>query len=641
MLQYILECITFQLVFLIIYDQFLKGETFFQWNRLYLIGTYFIAMILPWVKIEAMKTTMPEAFQTYPEFLWGMNDAAVVGVVAAETNFNMSWEYILLFGGMLLSVLFFGYKLYQIYALKQKGEVHYFKDFTRIIIANSSMAFSFFKSIFLGDKVIAKEHQNILQHELVHIRQGHSYDLLFFELMRIVGWFNPLVYVYQSRVSELHEFIADAQVAKTDKKEQYELLLSEVFQTQNISFINQFFKSSLIKKRIVMLQKTKSKKLFKLKYLLLIPIILGMLLYTSCDFDESSEGKKEIESTMLVSSIEKMSKKEEEKLFLRLKSLSDKGGEWQYLLKDESSSILYESSINDSYIKFEDYDDKIYATMTIQGSSMGKGKVIGSDKNGMMVPFSVVDEVPIFPGCANENNKRKCFNEMMQKHIRKNFRYPKEAQEQGIQGRVSVMFTVGAEGDIQNVRMRGPNPILEKEVARIINRLPKMQPGKQAGKVVGVPFSIPIVFKLQQSSFSNFSNKKDAEESEGLTKELFNGVYKDIIPFSKVDEAPIFPNCENSSDKSACFQESMRTHIRKHFNYPEEAQEKGLQGRVAVLFIIAKDGTIKDLKTRGPDKLLEDEAARIISRLPKMMPAKHKGELSEVAFSIPITFKLK
>jgi beta-lactamase regulating signal transducer with metallopeptidase domain len=78
--------------------------------------------------------------------------------------------------------------------------------------------------------------------------------------MRIVAWFNPLVYVYQNRISEVHEYIADAEVAKTHKKEQYQLLLTQVFKTQYISFINPFFKSSLIKKRIVMLQKSKSKK---------------------------------------------------------------------------------------------------------------------------------------------------------------------------------------------------------------------------------------------------------------------------------------------------------------------------------------------------------------------------------------------
>ena len=113
------------------------------------------------------------------------------------------------------------------------------------------------------------------------------------------------------------------------------------------------------------------------------------------------------------------------------------------------------------------------------------------------IPFAVIEDVPVFPGCESASDKRACFNEMMQKHIRKNFRYPEIAQEMGVQGRVSVMFTIQKDGSIGNVRMRGPDKNLEAEAARIISKLPKMTPGKQRGRAVRVPFSIPINFKLQ------------------------------------------------------------------------------------------------------------------------------------------------
>ncbi|TMM56360.1 energy transducer TonB [Maribacter algarum] len=112
------------------------------------------------------------------------------------------------------------------------------------------------------------------------------------------------------------------------------------------------------------------------------------------------------------------------------------------------------------------------------------------------VPFAVIENVPVFPGCENEKDKRACFNTMMQKHIVKNFRYPEIAQEMGVQGRVSVMFTIQKDGSIGNVRMRGPDKNLEKEAARIIGKLPKMTPGNQRGTPVRVPFAIPITFKL-------------------------------------------------------------------------------------------------------------------------------------------------
>ena len=115
------------------------------------------------------------------------------------------------------------------------------------------------------------------------------------------------------------------------------------------------------------------------------------------------------------------------------------------------------------------------------------------------VPFAVIEDVPIFPGCekVKKSERRNCFQQQMNKHIRKNFRYPEIAQEMGIQGRVYVNFIISKDGSIANIRMRGPDKNLEKEAQRIISKLPNMTPGKQRGRAVRVPFSIPITFRLQ------------------------------------------------------------------------------------------------------------------------------------------------
>jgi protein TonB len=117
----------------------------------------------------------------------------------------------------------------------------------------------------------------------------------------------------------------------------------------------------------------------------------------------------------------------------------------------------------------------------------------------MDIPFAIIEDVPLFPGCERvaKSKRRQCFQEKMGKHISKNFRYPEIAQEMGIQGRVFVMFTIGKDGNISGIKTRGPDKNLEKEAKRIIDKLPKMTPGKQRGRPVRVPFSIPITFKLQ------------------------------------------------------------------------------------------------------------------------------------------------
>lgn len=141
----------------------------------------------------------------------------------------------------------------------------------------------------------------------------------------------------------------------------------------------------------------------------------------------------------------------------------------------------------------------IESTETDQNTEIAKLEDIEVADNDIPdeVSFIVIEDVPIFPGCEGADDKRACFQEMMQKHIRKNFRYPEPAQEMGLQGRVNLVFTIQKDGSINDVKMRGPHKILETEAARIISKLPKMTPGKQRGTPVKVPFAIPITFKLQ------------------------------------------------------------------------------------------------------------------------------------------------
>jgi protein TonB len=155
-------------------------------------------------------------------------------------------------------------------------------------------------------------------------------------------------------------------------------------------------------------------------------------------------------------------------------------------------------------IKIEENDAEIEETEVISSEADPETEVLeASDLEVIDVPDEVevnwvtIEEVPIFPGCEDKKDKRVCFNDMMQKHIRKNFRYPELAQEMGLQGRVSTQFIINIDGSIGTIRKRGPHELLENEAARILSKLPKMTPGMQRGTAVKVPFSIPITFKLQ------------------------------------------------------------------------------------------------------------------------------------------------
>ncbi len=113
------------------------------------------------------------------------------------------------------------------------------------------------------------------------------------------------------------------------------------------------------------------------------------------------------------------------------------------------------------------------------------------------VPFAVVESVPIFPGCKGNNDElMSCFQAKMQAHITKHFKYPEVARDLGMQGKVFVVFVIDKKGEVTKIRTRGPDKSLEKEATRIFELLPKMTPGKQRGRPVNVPYSIPVVFKI-------------------------------------------------------------------------------------------------------------------------------------------------
>jgi TonB family protein len=604
MVQYILEILAFQLLFLVVYDLFLKRETFFQWNRFYLMGTFILATILPWIKIEAFKTSVPSEIMGYPGFIWQL-DSVAVGAVETETNWlaSLPTEYLIFGIGAILSALWFGYKLFQIYWLKEKGTIRHYKDFTKVVVKKSELAFSFFKNIFLGEQIKKENEANIVAHELVHIKQWHSLDLLFFEIMRIAFWFNPLVYVYQKRVSELHEFIADSIVAKTNKKEQYQVLLAEAFQTQNISFVNQFFKKSLIKKRIVMLSKTKSKKVYQFKYLLLVPLVLGMLVYTSCEQElkeaenfENSESSSD--DAALIASIEND---------LKNKSFEE--------LMRFAFRIDLKYNLDESLLSKEDFFRKEIALKLWMPMMHERRPFKHADDSFVEIPY------PSSKSYKNYVNREVAF-----KTLDKNLKASILQKEYSVR---LIEKTDKNLGSGEFFKVENIKDLTGEEIRKVNQTLEHIKGTERFLFLSDDEYSFLI---------SNSKNPTQTITTKQETEVLDTAI---SVPFAVIEEVPIFPGCENVADKKACFTEKIQNHIRKNFNYPKEAQELGVQGRVSLVFTISTDGSIKNIRKRGPHELLEDEAVRIIERLPKMQPGKQKGEAVDVPFSIPITFKLQ
>ena len=440
---YIIEVICFQALFFGIYYVLLRKETFFTYNRIYLLVTPVLSLLLPFIKIAALEVVVPEQIVTVlPEVFIGQSlDQEVIALF----NFSFSW-FTFYFMGVIISmfILIVKFKKFASFLVyREKGK-------QIIELPASKEAFTFFNYIFIGSDIDLLSRKQILTHEKIHARQGHTWDLMLFELLRIVGWFNPLIYLYQNEISRVHEYLAD-QKATTgiSKKAYYEELLNTAFGTCNLSFTNTFFNKSLIKNRIIMLQKSKSKKSALGKYVLIAPLVVGMLVYVSCSEDISlTEPSAANES--LEGEVNKQSTNESQKY-----------------------QAVEEFSKEEKYIEFD-------------------------DAHG--IPFGQITKVPMFPGCetkGTEEELRACFTDKISTHVNRRFdiTVADKANLTGI-NRIFATFIVGKDGKVYNIRARAEHGLLEEEAKRVMASLPEMVAGEKDGEAVDVYYTLPITFKI-------------------------------------------------------------------------------------------------------------------------------------------------
>lgn len=513
MLDYIIKVLLFQTLFLVVYDLFLKKETFFQWNRAYLMTTSLLAYIIPLIKFKSVQKVVPQ------EYITNLPKIVLSPTTTIEQTINWSsvlfttLQYVFLLG-VIIATIFFLLKLYRILYLISNNEKEK-KDNYLLIFLENNAAFSFFNYIFLGKTTSKQYKQQIIEHELVHVQQKHSLDLLLFEMQRIVCWFNPYSYIYQHRISELHEFIADAKAIKhRDKTSYFNNLLGQTFDVQKISFINLFFKHSLIKKRIVMLSKNKSKQFLKLKYLLLVPVLVSMLVYTSCEKEEiAQQNKNKKRLTTLYfgikgkTDISKIETKKEGYFDVYLgdapegKKISYNDLTNQEKLEYDNFKTIF-SSLNKGNIEYEIYemsDGKRALLQIINWKEIKKSSPSKDYTDADIVPFASIDQAPIFPGCEDALDQKQCFIDKIKDYVKNNFDMS-IATTLGLasdEKKVYVQFTIDKNGTITSTRARGPHKDTEKEALRVIKLLPSMQPGEYNGKKVAVKYTLPITFKVE------------------------------------------------------------------------------------------------------------------------------------------------
>lgn len=248
------------LVFYLFYLILFKKETFFVLNRIYLLLSVLISVLIPLIDLSKMLK-----FRMVNTVLADISTAAV-GYLPTATDQKFDWLLMIYWIGVLLSAIMFFIKLIAIKKEIDKPE--------------NGAAFSFWRKKVIDPALNGVEVINA--HESIHVEQLHTVDVVLIELVGIFFWFNPVIYFYKKSIKFIHEYLADEHAAKlSGSKKQYAMTLFCQNFKANPDLVNAFFTPSELKIRITMLQKKRSAKLAMWKYALCLPVICMLMLFSS------------------------------------------------------------------------------------------------------------------------------------------------------------------------------------------------------------------------------------------------------------------------------------------------------------------------------------------------------------------------
>lgn len=290
-LYYLLEANLYLLLFYGFYKLWLHRETFYGLNRFYLLFSSVTAFILPCLQVGFIHGFFnPKVATTAIEITEVPLATTFQTAIVTPEKPIFSTEQILTII-YLVVVIFLALKLLwafkNIFKLYQQAEKERFNNFTLINLTKPNTAFSFFNLLFIDPKIKGKN--TVLKHEMAHIQQKHSLDILFFELVQILCWFNPIIYFLKNDVKLVHEYLADEATTNADiEKYDYAMfLIQNSCGIDNMPLANQIFNQSILKRRITMLNQPKSAGRAKLKYLLTVPLGVAMLCASTLAFSKT------------------------------------------------------------------------------------------------------------------------------------------------------------------------------------------------------------------------------------------------------------------------------------------------------------------------------------------------------------------
>ena len=456
-------------VFYMFYRLLLSKETFHRVNRIVLLTTAVASFVLPLCVITMHETVVAEM----PTVKVGELSAVAITEEASAPWWQRTLTTLFVIG-MVATLTHTLLSVWKVIRIIRNSEQHPQPDGTAICVTgNAALApFSWMHYIVMNRSDYAEQNAAILTHERGHIRLRHSYDLLLADILTALQWFNPAIWMLRSDLRAIHEYEADGAVLSQGiNARQYQyLLITKANGIGGYSIANGINHSTL-KNRITMMQNKSTHYSHLLKLFALLPIVgtaLALNAETVTDYVYQQPQKKVIK-------------------------------------KGKKNATVKMGPINEIVVVEQAPADQKEVKPVEMPNAM---KVEKAEKEA----FDVVEQMPQFPGGPAA----------LMQFLSSNVKYPKEAFEQGIQGRVIANFVVEKDGSITEAKIvKSVSPELDAEALRVIGSMPNWMPGMQNGEPVRVKYTVPITFRLQGGNTEKVAEKyileidgKVADDSE-------------------------------------------------------------------------------------------------------------------------------
>lgn len=646
-------------LFYAFYRLFFYKDTFFAWRRTALLCFFAVSAAVPLLDIQqwiVQQEPMAAMADLYA--------AVVLPELTLTPQPETDWRQLVADGIVVaywlvaaLLALRFLVQLAGIVRLARRCPTQKIDGTTVHLLPRAEGPFSFFRWIFVcPDAHTGDELHEILTHERTHARQWHSIDVLTGELACIVCWFNPFAWLMKREIRTNLEYMADEKVLETGHDSRtYQYHLLGLSHHKAAATIYNSFNVLPLKKRIIMMNKRRTRAIGRTKYLMFLPLAALLMIVSNIEAVARATQKITTEVIEAVTPAETPDvqpqpenivplpqQEKSDKVTYKGKIVDEAGnplGDVQ-IITDRKFQSMTTSTVNDkgefrvetsskADILFE-YTGKDGKTLAWMCRTTELAKMDPDNMVIKLIPvkiikpnvtdadvYEVVENMPEFPDGGMPG---------LMKYLSANIRYPEAAHKAGTQGRVTVQFVVGKDGSIGNVSiLRGVDPALDAEAIRVISGMPKWKPGTQKGEPVNVRYTVPVMFRL--------------------TPEPVEKIDEMIVVGYRNPDAPVTGEVYETVDKMPEFPGGMTglmQHLSKNIRYPAEAHTNNIQGRVVVSVIINTDGKATNAQiVQGVAPSLDAEALRVTGTMPDWIPGTKDGKPVNVKYTFPVVFRLQ